>query len=76
MDSLTGLKSQKQFALLELAENNKNSFLTEKKKCLAIGKLDYIYQRVALCRRKGLFCSKLRHFFGKNSLVCADVNKV
>ena len=30
MDSLTGLKSQKQFALLELAENNKNSFLTEK----------------------------------------------
>ena len=30
MDSLTGLKSQRQFALLELAENNKNSFLTEK----------------------------------------------
>lgn len=31
MDSLTGLKCQRQFALLELAENEKNSFLTEKK---------------------------------------------
>lgn len=30
MDSLTGLKSQRQFALLELAENKKSSFLTKK----------------------------------------------